>query len=276
VKELSVRLEVEDRVKTVIVRGERRWVRSLASFTATDPQPFTEMPLIYERAFGGWSEGRKPVDMRVERRNPVGIGFHATDGPERIDGAPLPNLERPERPITSPRECLEPVGYGVVGRSWLPRVARAGTYDARWRDERAPFLPEDFDSRYFQCAPDDQQFPHFRGGEQLRCVHMASQSVVQYVIPRLEMRVWFRFFDDVVEQAAVLDTVTLEPHDSLATIVWRASTPLRKKLADLEHIFVGEPPGGTRQRSGRTDVKPVFSGLGEAVAWARRRRGCST
>lgn len=40
-----------------------------------------------------------------------------------------------------------------MGRSWQPRLRYAGTYDQHWMDERLPFLPEDFDLRYFQSAP---------------------------------------------------------------------------------------------------------------------------
>ena len=33
---------------------------------------------------------------------------------------------------------------------WLPRRAWAGTYDDAWRISRAPYLPADFDARFFQ------------------------------------------------------------------------------------------------------------------------------
>ena len=45
------------------------------------------------------------------------------------------------------------MAFGPVGRSWQPRIRWAGTYDQKWMDEKFPFLPEDFDERYYQCRP---------------------------------------------------------------------------------------------------------------------------
>lgn len=58
-----------------------------------------------------------------------------------------------------------PAGFGPLGKAWAPRLALAGTYDARWLDERHPRLPEDFDFAYWNGAPADQQidFPDLTG-----------------------------------------------------------------------------------------------------------------
>ncbi|NMO20359.1 DUF2169 domain-containing protein [Pyxidicoccus fallax] len=274
VKQLAVRLEVQGRKKDLLVFGERCWVRSIGSVFPSAPVPFVEMPLTFERAFGGLDESRGPGRAAVEQRNPVGVGFHPHRDAVQIEGTPVPNLERPGQTLSSPRDRPEPIGLGCVGRAWTPRISHAGTYDARWRDERAPFLPADFDSRYFQCAPADQQFTHFRGGELIRCVNMAAEPVVQYVIPSLHVPIRFRFLDREVDQLGVLDTVVLEPHLARAMLVWRASVPLGKKLNTLLEIFVGEPP---RTRLGQPvhyrNGKPVFRGLEEAIRWLRRTRG---
>lgn len=274
VKQLAVRLEVQGRKKDVLVFGERRWVRSLGSVFPSTPVPFVEMPLTFERAFGGQGEGRGPERAVVEQRNPVGVGFHPHRGAAQIEGTPVPNLERPGQMISSSSDRPEPIGFGCVGRTWAQRLPYAGTYDARWLDERAPFLPTDFDSRYFQCAPADQQFTHFHGGELIRCMSMAAAPVVQYIIPSLRVPVRFRFVDREVEKLGVLDTVTLEPHLSLAMIVWRTSVPLGKKFNMLREILVGEPP---RTQLGQPisyrNGKPVFRGLADAIRWLRRPRG---
>ncbi|WP_375767143.1 DUF2169 domain-containing protein [Archangium gephyra] len=274
VTQVPVSLEVQGRKKSLQIIGERRWLRSLGSMLPSEPVPFVEMPLTFERAFGGQDESRGPGRASVERRNLVGVGFHPHRGAAQIEGTPLPNLERPGQRISSPRDQPEPIGLGHVGRAWAPRIAYAGTYDARWRDERAPFLPADFDSRYFQSAPADQQFPHFHGGERIRCIHMAAEPVVQYVIPSLRMPVRFRFVDREVEQMGVLDTVILEPHRSIAMLVWRARVPIGKKLNALQEISVGEQPRATQGTPiGYRNGKPVFSGLAAAIRWLRRHRG---
>ncbi|NMO17398.1 DUF2169 domain-containing protein [Pyxidicoccus fallax] len=274
VPQLGVSLEVQKRRKDLLVLGERRWLRSLGSMFFSDPVPFVEMPLVFERAFGGQDESRGPGRTSVDRRNLVGVGFNPHRKAAQIEGTPVPNLERPTQLISSPRDQPEPIGLGHVGRAWAQRVAYAGTYDARWRDERAPFLPADFDSRYFQSAPEDQQFPHFRGGEQIRCVHMAAVPVIQYVIPALRVPVRFRFVEREVEQVGVLDTVTLEPHLARAMLVWRARIPLGKKLNALREVSIGEPPPAGRGKIiGYRNGKPLFRGLEAAIRWLRETRG---
>lgn len=273
VAQLTVRLQVQDRTKSALVFGERRWVRAIGGWTATDPVPFTEMPLTFDRAFGGHDDSRGPGYLSVEQRNLAGVGFHPHRANKAIDGAPLPNVERAGQVIGSPRDRPEPVGFGCLGRTWQDRVKYAGTYDQRWLDEIYPYLPEDFDSRYFQSAPEDQRFDHFVGGEVLRCVHMANEPWVTFVIPKVDLAVRFGFIDRVEERAGVLDTVTLEPHVGLATLVWRASVPLGKKLNALQDIRVGPRSVDVDGAVGRRDGKPVFSGLDAALRWHRQLRG---
>ena len=59
------------------------------------------------------------------------------------------------------------MALGPLGRHWQARVGFAGRYDDAWLAERFPFLPTDFDERYFQSAPADQWTDHLRGGEVL-------------------------------------------------------------------------------------------------------------
>lgn len=270
---LTVRLEIQGRAKDVSVVGERRWVRALGGLVPSDPVPFRELPLSFDRAFGGLDDSRGPMQVAAERRNLVGVGFHPHRSARDIEGQPLPNLEHPHHPLSGPRDHPPPVGLGVIGRAWLPRVDHAGTYDERWRDEVCPLLPADFDERYFQSAPLDQQLPLFRGGEVIRCVHMSADPVVRYDIPALHVPVRFRFDDRDVDEAGHLDTVILEPHDHLALLLWRARTRLPKKLTALREILVGEQPRGLDDGLvGYRDGRPVFTDLEAAVRWLRGHR----
>jgi hypothetical protein len=275
VKQLLVSLEVQGRRKDLRVVGDRRWVSGLRPF-ASEPEAFTEMPVTFDRAWGGTDDSRGPGRAEVEPRNLSGVGFHPRRPTAQIAGLPVPNIEAPDDPVTSPRGRYTPVGLGCVGRAWQPRVAHAGTYDERWRADEAPFLPADFDPRYFQCASEDQQFPHFQGGEVLRCLHMAEAEVVTYVIPRLEVPVLFRFAHGDVDRTAILDTVTLEPHLGIATLVHRASAPLEKKLTALREIKVGKavalPVPSHGDIRGYRNGKPIFRGIAASLRWLKQRR----
>jgi len=264
---------VAGRNKDLIAVGERRWVRAAGGLVASPPVPFTSMPLRYDRAFGGRDDTRGPGRIATERRNLVGVGFHRHRPAAAIDGQPLPNLEHPRDRITGPRDRPAPVGMGVVGRAWTPRADHAGTYDERWLDQLAPHLPLDFDERYHQAAPVDQQVPHLRGGEVIRCVHMARAPVVTYRIPSLEVPVEFRFRDRSETRAGVLDTVILQPHLATAMLLWRASVPLGKKPGELREIHVGPAPLPPEAFIiGHRDGKPVFRGLSAALRWIAQRR----
>jgi hypothetical protein len=274
--EVMVRLEVQGRAKDLRVMGERRWLRILGTVAPCDPVPFAEMPLTFDRAFGGEDASNGPQKVAVERRNPSGVGFYPLKPTKEAEGLALANLEPPKQRIASFRDKVDPVGFGFIGRHWKPRVGYAGTYDQRWRDETSPFLPSDFDPRYFQGAPEDQQFPLFRGGEVIRCVHMAAAPVVTYRIPSLPVPVRFCFEGNEVTRQGVLDTVVLEPHLCLAMLSWRASVPLGKKLHALRSIEVGnrsDSPESIRAPLVYRRGKPFFRGIDATIRWLQKRRG---
>jgi hypothetical protein len=76
VASLPVRLEVQGAHKDALVTGERRWVRVPGGLTGSHPLPFTEMPLTFDRAFGGVDESGGPGRAAAEMRN---------SGSERLD-----------------------------------------------------------------------------------------------------------------------------------------------------------------------------------------------
>ncbi|KIG18999.1 putative exported protein [Enhygromyxa salina] len=249
VAKLPVRLEVEGRSKDAWVFGERRWVSVVGFTRMSDPVPFVEMPLSWERASGG------PY-------NPVGVAA----------GEAVPNIEDPRQAIGAPGDRPPPRGFAWVGRGWQPRVAFAGTYDQRWRTEVCPLLPHDFDQRYFQAAPADQQFPHFRGGEHIRCVHMAAEPIVEWRVPTLPLPIRFDFLGGPILRMGVIDTVVLEPHIGRMHVCWRCSVPLPRRHFELREINVGSAPRPD-QPIGQRRGKPLFAGLDSYMRWHQRTQG---
>lgn len=271
--EMLITLEVQGRRKDILVVGERRWVSTIRGLVASEPMPFSRMPLTFDRAFGGQDPTKGADRVAVERHNLVGVGFHMYRGRADIAGTPLPNLEHPLYRISNPQDRPPPVGVGCVGRNWLPRIAFAGTYDDHWRDLAAPFLPADFDLRYFQSAPEDQQFPAFRGEELIRCIHMAERPIVQYRIPSFQVSIVFGFRDRHVHTIGVLDTVILQPHLSTVILLWRASVPLGKKLHQLHRVTVGLMPDANDGICGFRNGKPVFQRMDAALRFVRKVAG---
>ena len=77
--------------------------------------------------------------------------------------APVDVVEAIGQPVKFPGDKYDPMALGPLGRGWAQRACHAGTYDERWLKDDFPFLPKDFDERYYQAAPEDQQIPHPKG-----------------------------------------------------------------------------------------------------------------
>ena len=164
VPQLDATFAVAEKRKVVRVFGDREW-RDDGSIGP--PKPFESVPLAYEFAFGGVHviEGDTP-QVLAEERNPVGRGFRGKRKTRELAGLPLPNIEDPAAPVEKVGDKAVPQGFGFTAAHWLPRRAFAGTYDEAWQQNRAPYLPEDFDPRFFNAAHPDLIFDrHLVGGE---------------------------------------------------------------------------------------------------------------
>ncbi len=109
--------------------------------------------------------------------------------------------------------ALEP-----LPRDQSPRLDRAGTYDARWAAERAPLVPEDFDPRAQDVAPDDAVIrPALRGGEPVRLENVGVPGEVCGALPRLLFRVTYG--DHILRPE--VDIVRLRPADDRVSLTLR-------------------------------------------------------
>ncbi|UXH80658.1 DUF2169 family type VI secretion system accessory protein [Roseateles amylovorans] len=270
VRRLVAGMRVGDMTKQIAVVGDRHWHQSLVGgVNASDPQPFREMSLGYERAFGGTDSTALPRTGQCHSlpTNPVGRGYwRFTD---HLEGQPLPNLEEVGQPVTRHDGAYRPMAFTPVGRQWAPRHGLAGTYDARWLEEQAPFWPNDFDERYFQAAPLDQQIPYPQGGEPVVLQHLTPDGRRAFALPRLSMPVTFIPYRcrDITRQA-VLDTLVFEPDEDCFTATWRAGLALGKSVFDVKEILTGDMSEAW-YRARRFPNKTYHRSLAEAVA-ARR------
>jgi hypothetical protein len=222
--------------RMVRVFGDREW-RAGATVAATAPQPFERMPLVWERAFGGTDQAKG--ELRGESRNPVGAGFRAADGEKPLDGLALPNLEDPLDPITSWKQQPAPVAFAPLSAHWQPRLSFAGTYDEAWQGGRAPYLPEDFDPRFFQLAPDGLVAAgYFRGGEIIEVTGVTPAGRLAFRLPTLPLSIRYHLDAATEPVEAALDTVLIEPDALRVILVWRAVLQCDKKLLRVREITV--------------------------------------
>ncbi len=232
--EVDVTLKVGPIDKTLRVIGDRLWQNSLLGMKMSRPEPFTQMPLAYERAFGGTDQlSDNPKHHDWERRNPVGRGF-ATRAEHLIDTLAA-NLEAPNQPISHWKSRPPPAGFGPIAGHWSPRIELGGTYDGKWEKERLPLLAEDFDEGFHQSAPPDQQVPGFlHGGEQVELRNLTPGGLLRFRLPRVTLGIR-TMFDDGEERdhRAVLHTVALEPDVPRVMMVWHTHLPCHHKVLKL-------------------------------------------
>ena len=252
--------------KRALVLGNRRWEERIGGVEASPALPFTSMPLIWERAFGGSDSSHEDVSKNgSELRNTLGVGFHLNGDASAIVGTALPNIEDPDEPLGAWDDKPTPTGFGPVGRGWQPRSGFAGTYDEYWLQETRPFLPQDFDNRYFQAAPLDQQLPRLQPGAGFGCANMSAGGRFVAYLPEFQVPVRFRLSDRTESAAIVADTLILEPGTARLILVGRCSLALPRKITALREIEVG-PPKRTRDPG-----KTHYANLGDAVAAGRKR-----
>lgn len=240
--EMDVSLAVGPVAKTVRVFGDRVWDDGPAGAAITRIAPFVRMPLVWERAFGG--SDITDAGPAAEPRNPVGTGFRASGGRKAMAGAPVPNVEDPWALITGPGDAPAPAGMAAIAPAWLPRRAFAGTYDDQWQQSRAPYLPEDFDLRFFQvAAPGMVSSRPLVGGEPVRLRGFTPGGSLDFYLPVLTVRATYHVDRATEQRPAVLDTVVVAPDEHRLVMLWRASLPCDKKVLKVREVTVEAAAG---------------------------------
>jgi hypothetical protein len=236
---VDVTMKVGPVRKTLRVTGDRVWEIGNLTARISEPKPFEKMPLTYERAYGGRDEtGDDPKKHTWEVRNPVGAGFAAHS--RNLADKPLPNVEDPGHLVGLLSMHTRPAGFGAIASHWQPRVKWGGTYGEKWLKERQPLLPEDFDERFYLCAPVDQQTPKYlKGGEEVELINLTPGGLLRFTLPRLAFGFTTRFSTgEVVRHRGKLHTVILEPDVPRVLMVWHSHLPCHPKVLKLQRTTI--------------------------------------
>jgi hypothetical protein len=113
------------------VTGNRVWRENGApgrGLVPSEPEPFTEMPVAYTRAFGGKADFQGQLAAWPD--NPDGVGYYLTR--DQAVGRPLPNVEPADGPFLRTWEDRPPVaGWGPYPMFWGLRAREAVSVDAQ-------------------------------------------------------------------------------------------------------------------------------------------------
>jgi len=238
--------------RSAVLWGNRAWQRTPAGVVVSPPQPFEELPLIYERAFGG-------ADYEA---NPVGLGFGGRPSSDGV--AWLPNLEDPASPITDPRQTPEPVCFAPRYPGWDPELAPLLAPTGQQEVEQR--YPEAFPWDKLQVAPPAQQLDPLRGDEPYECQGMHTQlPYLRGQLPGVSMRVFAartspssdRSGEPVEEIAMRLDTVLFDIDSMSLTLLWRGAATVQSPTdTSIRAVLaIAEPIGGSHMTAAAAQIK---------------------
>lgn len=252
VQKLEVSVEVESWRKTLCIFGDRRCVyRKNANPEFTVPAPFIEIPIRYERSYGGKDLTSDPNIPSFYPRNHIGTGFVIANKKESVEGLALPNIEdpedllTPERIITGgpenwPRMPL-PDGLGWFQRTWYPRCSFVGAMpaylgvDTVLREEQLGLVPKGqvglawryklpgFDLAFNNGASRGLRFPHLKGTEKFKLTHLTPAGTLGFQLPGDRPSIRLDIGQGENELEPVLDTVLVRLGDMQVDLIWRGT-----------------------------------------------------
>ncbi len=248
-------LQIGGRRKQVRVIGDRtaRFTTPSTPPAFTDPQPFTELPLQYERAYGGSDVFSDTATVYPYPRNPRGCGFAVANVAVAVNGLRLPNLEDPDAPLQPERLCLgdyarwteqpPPAGYGWYGKNWQPRSLLAGVMPAdraveqQLRAAYARLLAGEQRAAYLKHPLPAMDFAYFHGASQrlnfafgditpgapVGCENLSPDGRLVFHLSTDQPRIAVDIGNGLRAPDTVLHTVQIRLDDGEVDQVWRAA-----------------------------------------------------
>jgi hypothetical protein len=254
-----VGLKVGGWSKVFDVVGRREWRARGPLFGATSAEPFLRRPFSYDVAWGGTDRLNPEDELPASfARNPVGTGWARTRNQRLLPGLALPATQAVDEEIASPFGEYAPMSFGPVGRGWPGRIEFGGTYDQNWIDNVFPFLPADFDDRYFQMAPPDQQTDPPQGGEEVMLVNLTPRGREHFRLPATALPMTlFRGGAIDFEGPVRPDTILFDPEHRRFSLAWRLSSRIRRTILDFNEAWVGPPTNAMlrARREGRAYIR---------------------
>jgi hypothetical protein len=227
---VDVAIRVGTRTVPLRVHGIREYFRGLMEIAISASVPFEQMPITYERAFGGSANDYS----YVEHRNPAGVGIASTDA--ALIGTLAPQIEHPAFPHKTSKERHPPIGCGSLLPHWSPRREHAGTFDEVHRATRFPLMPLDFDPRFNNVAHPSLVFDEpLLAGDPVQILGM-SHDLFSFAIPAVPLVLRARYDHREEEVRPSIDTVVVEPRLRRFEIVMRGVFPIGRRGTALREI----------------------------------------
>jgi hypothetical protein len=264
---MAVGVRIGTTQKVLHVIGDRRchW-RDDAPPVFSDPQPFLEMEIRYDRAYGGRDEKSDPNLPFFYPRNDMGRGVALRNVREVVDGLALPNIEAPDDLLTPERVVIDdplrwpsqpvPQGLGWRQRTWYPRSALIGALPPFLQpgtvtvEERMKLLPTNHVAlaRQMRLPPFEAQFnngaslglvlPSLKGDEAVSLRGLTPEGRLDFRLPGEVPQIALDVGGGEQALESRIHTVSIRPDDLELDIVWRGALNFGpvSKLASLKRL----------------------------------------
>jgi hypothetical protein len=210
------------------VFGDRHWAKRHGRLTPSYPEPFTEMPLILENAYGGsvtqeWGE-------LAWIHNPKGKGYYATE--EQALGGPLPNIEIDEQLIESHTDqptpfapCIYPLDGGLRVAGMDPMQPDVGLRET---------------GHLFLCwaHPNMMMTTELSKGDPIRVSGILESGLFAASVPSLDAEGYVQYGEETKPFDFRCDTVIVQGESQRITFRWRSAmtfplSPREKRVVYL-------------------------------------------
>ena len=98
-------------------------------------------------------------------------------------------------------------------------------------------MPDDFDSRFFNCAHPDLTFDRYlQGGESIKVRNACATGDLDFLLPHCIFTNKIRISNRLEEPPLNLETVLVEPDEQRLSLVWKASIPCDKETLKIHEV----------------------------------------
>jgi hypothetical protein len=250
--EMQVSIAVADHTHTLLISGDREChhvVGGLPSITA--PQPFSVMPMRYERSYGGRDEVSDANVPFWYPRNFMGTGVVLSNVRESVQGLKLPNIESPTERLTADNLIIGdpkywhrqplPQGIGWRQKSWFPRCGLIGScppyldVDVITKEESMGWLPANFVALAKQMLLPPQNtlfangaslglsFASVQPGARVELSGLTPDGRLSFYLPTDHPHITLDLGHGEEQLAAKLLTVSLSPLLLQLNLIWSAT-----------------------------------------------------
>lgn len=249
---MTVSIDVGGREKSLVVTGDRQChYRDHLAPVFSEPRPFVEMEIRYDRAYGGRDERSVASIPFHYPRNFMGKGVALRNVREVIDGMGLPNIEDPNDLLTAERVIiddpmrwhLQPLPQGLGWRQcvWYPRCALLGTYPAFLpagtvtAEERMGLLQKDhvalakqgrlapYQAGFANGASLGLMFVTLKPDERITLRGLTADGILDFQLPGEVPEIALDLGEGQKTLEARVHTISIRPDDLEMDIIWRGS-----------------------------------------------------